>query len=254
MWKTVLLERITAYDYRAVVPAEMVTPGVINYRIVIQKRNGAFFVFPGGHRGDPYAWDAWVNESWETFVVTESTPLELFNPTTDRQNLTLYNPDWRTNTVGYITAGEPHQLVQRMAMSSPAAGQVMGWHHYVGDKLHSRLNERTPYNRLVIKGRSGTGDTVSVRVALITKDAQAFAATITLDSSMRSIEVPLASLVRDSMLLLPRPYPGFLPLWFQPAAASSLQLGEVEKLEVFFRAGEAGRPREVLVESVQLER
>lgn len=254
LWKTVPLQRVTAYDYQAVVPADMATPGAINYRIMIQKRNGTFFVFPGGHRGDPYAWDAYVNESWETFVVTESTPLVLFNPTTDRQNLTLYNPDWRTNTVGYITAGEPHQLVQRMTMSSPAAGQVMGWHSYVGDKLQSRTGDGTTFTRLVVRGRSGAGDTASVRVALITKDAQAFAATITLDSDMRSVEVPLASLVRDSMLLLPRPYPGFLPLWFQPAAAQSLRLSEVEKLEVFFRAGEATRPREVQVESVHLGR
>ncbi|HEY1114593.1 MAG TPA: membrane or secreted protein [Chitinophagaceae bacterium] len=253
LWKTVPLRRVSPYEYEAVVPADMATPGAINYRMIIQKRNGAFFVFPGGHRGDPYAWDAFVNESWQTFVVTKHTPLVLFNPTTDRQDLTLYNPDWRTNTVSYLTAGQPNQLVQRIAMSNPGAGQVMGWHHYVGDKLQSRPVDTAAFDRLVVRARSSTGDTMSVRVALITKDAQAFAATILLDSVLRPVEIPLALLVPDSMLLLPRPYPGFLPLWFQPAAATAFRLSEVEKLEILFRAAEATRPREIVVESVQLQ-
>jgi hypothetical protein len=251
-WKTLPLARVTAYDYRAVVPADMATPGVINYRIIIQKRNGAFYVFPGGYRGDPYAWDAYVNESWQTFVPAPGTPLVLFSPDRDRNNLTLYNPDWKANRVEYVAGTQPFQLVQRLAMAQPSAGQIMGWHLYVGDKLSARNEGPASFSRLRIRARAAAGDTATLRIALISREAQAFSAYVTIDSNFRDIEVPLASLVKDSALLLPRPYPGFMPLWFLSAAASSFSLGEVEKLEVLVRAGEGNKPREVLIESVQL--
>jgi hypothetical protein len=253
-WKTVPLQRRSAYGYAAVVPAEVVTPGLINYRMIIQKRNGEYTVYPGGHKGNPYAWDAFVNDSWQTFVVTEETPLVLFNPTTDRQSINLYNPNWRANSVSYITAGQPNQLVLKATMTAPAAGQVMGWHSYVADKISARGSDATAIDRLVVKGRSGTGDSVRVRVALITKDAQAFAATLTLSNQLSEIEIPLSSLARDSALLLPRPFPGFLPLWFTSSATTPLTLGEVDKLEVSFRAGAAAKPAELHLESVQLRR
>jgi hypothetical protein len=250
-WKTVPLQRTTAYEFQAVVPAEMVTPGVINYRIIIQKRNGNFFVFPGGHRGDPYAWDAYTNDSWQTFVPAPGTPMVLFHPEADRNSLTLYNPDWRANRVEHTAGERPFQLVQRLAMTRPAAGQVMGWHLFVGDKLSARTDEAGAFTRLRIRARA-VADSATLRVGLITRDAQAFTAYVTVDSSYRDIEVPLAALVKDSALLLPRPYPGFLPLWFLSAADTPFNLREVEKLELFIRAGEADRPREVLVETVQL--
>lgn len=249
-WKTVALERLTAYDYRAVVPADIVAPGVINYRIIVQKRNGGFYTFPGGYRGDPYAWDAYINESWQTFVPAPGTPMVLFHPERDRNALTVYNPDWRANRVEYIAGVQPFQLVQRLAMTRPAAGQIMGWHLYVGDKLAGRTEGPGAYSRLRIRARAG--DSATLRVALITRDAQAFSAYVTVDNNLRDIDIPLASLVRDSALLLPRPYPGFMPLWFLSAAATPFNLSEVETLELFVRAGEADKPREVVVETVQL--
>ena len=253
-WKTVPLQRRSAYGYTAVVPADMATPGLINYRMIIQKRNGEYTVFPGAHKGSPYAWDAYVNDSWQTFVVSEEVPLLLFNPTTDRQAMNLYNPNWRANSVSYITAGQPNQLVLKATMTSPNAGQVVGWHTYVADKISNRGGDSAAFDHLVVRGRSGTDDSLRVRVALITKDAQAFATTLTLGNQLSEVEIPLTALVKDSALLLPRPYPGFLSLWFTSSATTPLRLSEVDKLEVSFRAGEATKPVELQVESIQLKR
>jgi hypothetical protein len=82
-WKTVSMQRIDGYDYKADVPADMVTPGVINYRIMMRKGQDTY-TFPGGFKGNPYAWDEWRNESYQTFVAAVNSSLEIFNPTTDR--------------------------------------------------------------------------------------------------------------------------------------------------------------------------
>ena len=66
-WKTVQMQRLTGYSYGAEVPSDMVTPGVINYRIMVRKGTQTY-TFPGGIKGNPYAWDEYRNESWQTLV------------------------------------------------------------------------------------------------------------------------------------------------------------------------------------------
>src|SRR5579875_1386628 len=74
-WRIISLQKKTAYDYEAMAPADMVMPGAINYRIVIQRRNNSYYTFPGGYNGNPYAWDYINNNTWQTFVAAANTPL-----------------------------------------------------------------------------------------------------------------------------------------------------------------------------------
>jgi hypothetical protein len=53
-----------------------------------------------------------------------------------------------------------------------------------------------------------------------------------LNSTFQDIEVSMNSLVQDSMLLLPRPYPGFLPVWFKASGNSLLNISIVEKIQL----------------------
>jgi hypothetical protein len=102
------------------VTADMVTPGIINYRIMVKKDGGDTYTFPGGFKGNPFAWDEYRNESWQTYVATPQSPLELFNATSDRTKIILYNPDWKANTVEYITDDKPNQLVLKATMNKPS--------------------------------------------------------------------------------------------------------------------------------------
>ncbi len=51
-WKTVSMIAVKPYHYSAEVPVDMVSPGILNYRIMIQKQ-AETFTFPGGHKGNP---------------------------------------------------------------------------------------------------------------------------------------------------------------------------------------------------------
>jgi hypothetical protein len=53
-------------------------------------------------------------------------------------------------------------------------------------------------------------------------------------------------------LLLPRPYPGFLPLWFKPGAMGSFNMQDAEKMQVI-SFGE-NKPLDIEVVSVWLEK
>lgn len=251
-WKTVRMQHVTLSNYSVEVPGELVTPGVINYRIIIQKTNNEYFVFPGGWKGDPYAWDEYRNESWQTLVAAPGSPLELFNPTTDRKNIILYNPDWRNNTIEYITAAKFNSLVLKATMNKSSGSQFMGWQYFFGDKISGRKDELSSFSQLVIKARSLPA--TDVKISLITANADAFSSTITLGKDWKEIEIPLASLRKDAYLLLPRPYPGFLPLRFTSAGNNPFNIFEIEKLEITFGEGAASSPVSIEVESVFLKK
>jgi hypothetical protein len=252
-WRTVPMSRTSAYNYRADVPVDLVTPGIINYRVMIIKASGDTLTFPGGFKGDPFTWDEYRNETWQTFVSAPGTNVELFNPNSDRTKIMLYNPDWRKNTIEYITAERPKQIVLKATMSEPVESEFMGWQFYFGDKISGRVNELSSYSTLVLRARSE--QQLKAKVSIITTDADAFSSSVTLTKEWNEIEIPLNSLQRDSFLLLPRPYPGFLPLKFKSASTKPFAIADAEKLEFSFgERVQSTKPISIEVESVWLKK
>jgi hypothetical protein len=66
-------------------------------------------------------------------------------------------------------------------------------------------------------------------------------------------ELPFSSLQKSSFLLLPRPYPGFLPLRFTSTGTAPFNIADAERLEITFGEG-ATTPLSIEVESIQLQK
>ena len=250
-WQTVQMRQTwSAYEYEAEVPDSFVTRGLINYRILIQKGDDRF-TFPGGFRGNPYAWDEYRNETWQTFVASPGSALELFNAATDRNKIMVYTPGWRTNTIEYITTEKPRQLAVKATMTKPAAEQAMGWQFYFGDKVQGRSTELSRFTTLTIRARSEQN--VTLVLSLITVDGNAYSLDVPLTKEWKEMEAPLRILQEDSYYLLPRPYPGFLPLQFRSIKSRPLDISLAEKIEIIFKAGTSSSPLSVEVEGVCLK-
>ena len=110
----------------------------------------------------------------------------------------------------------------------------MGWQYYFRDKIAGRQEESGGFKKLVVKARSGQN--VHAKLALITTDADAYTSHIELTSEWKEIEIPLKDLVKSGYMLLPRPYPGFLPLNFESTAKKPLDIRKIEKLEISFES------------------
>ncbi|MET0392249.1 MAG: membrane or secreted protein [Chitinophagaceae bacterium] len=247
-WRTIPMQRKRAGEYVAEVPADVIAPGVLNYRIIIRKGSD-HYVFPGGGKSDPYAWDNTNNETWQTLVASEASGLELFNTNTDRSKLVQYNTDWRNNVFRFVPSAVSSQLAVKMIAPKLADQQVIAWQYYFGDKLKGRSTELSAFTRLVVRAR--TESAAATKIVLVTKDGGAFSAALTPGEGWTDIAIPLNRLQPDSFLLLPRPYPGFLPLWFSAGGAGGFQLADAEKLQVI--AGE-GKPVDLEIASVWLEK
>ncbi|HEY2722005.1 MAG TPA: membrane or secreted protein [Chitinophagaceae bacterium] len=245
----------TAYDYSAEVSAELVTPGLLNYRISIQKANKEYYVFPGNHKGDPFAWDNYTNDTWQTFVAAEKSKLEIYNPTVDR-SVRIYPTFKRGFQTSYVTGDEPGRLILRLSANELSDDHTMGFQFYFADKLKGRLTEN--FDKLVINGRATATQPVNAKITLIDKDGFSFSSGITLSGGFENIELPLNKLVPDSELLLPRPYPGFLPLWFKPTGKSVFNLNDIEKIQVTIGtdlpATEFRKPYSIEIGSIFLEK
>jgi hypothetical protein len=50
----------------------------LNYSILLKEKGGETFTFPGGFRGDPYAWDEYRTETWQTVIGRAGKPAGAF--------------------------------------------------------------------------------------------------------------------------------------------------------------------------------
>ncbi len=230
--QAIVMERVSPYDYRAVIAGTQVTTGVLTYRILVQDA-GKYFSFPGGHEGDPYVWDNTNSDAWQSFIASAGGKVSLFNATTDGGRTNTYFPVFTRNGGAQFASGEETgQLTFKASSPSIKAGQVMGFQLYIGDKIKPRLPEVSSFSKITVRARLINGEHTALRIALTNSDASTYAASINLTNQFQTITIPLSTFKPDSGLLLPRPYPNFLPLWFKASSFNGLSISNLDKLEV----------------------
>jgi len=253
----IVMAKTTPYDYSATIPAEQVTTGTLTYRIIIQQQDN-YIAFPGAHKGDPTKWDYINNDNWQTFVAAPQGKLSLFNANSDRETVNPYFPGFsRTGGPQFVSGEETGQLTFRVSTNNIRKNQEMGLQLYIGDKLKNRLPEVANYTKVVVRARMQSGGAGKLRIALLNNDASSYAAYVDLNDQYKNIEIPLSGFKPDSSLSVPRPYPGFLNLWFKASSFSGLNISKLDKMEITsgsnLNEDQYNKPYGIEVESVTLE-
>ncbi|QCR21539.1 membrane or secreted protein [Pontibacter sp. SGAir0037] len=230
MYKTVAMEQKEAYFYEATVPADIVIPGAIQYRVMVQDEE-KHYTFPGGYEGDPWAWDYYHQDAWQVFVASEKGKLQLFNPTTDRA-VFVYPNLWKSDERQLITAEKSGQLILKLTAKELPQEGVLGFQYYIKDKMSGRENELNGFGKLLIRMKTNATSDTEVKVGLISREGITYAARVKAGENYQDIEIPLNALQPAATMLLPRPYPGFQPFWFEGKANHQFELKHAEKLEV----------------------
>ena len=254
---TITMRRKNPYDYYADVPDRLLTPGELNYRIIVQ-RNTEYTVFPGNIKGNPFSWDNFQNERWKTYVAADNGLLDIFNPTTDK-DARIYPSFQRNFQTAYITGREPRQLILKLATEAMAPEHTLGFQYSFRHKIRSRQAELSSFTRLTIRARTTKTKVVKAKVTFIDENASAFSAFINVTNDLQDIQVPFSSLRNDSSLLLPRPYPGFLPLWFKGSNTNGgFQLPAAEKIEITIGSdldsSSVNKPYDIEIEKIWVEK
>ncbi|GAB2963727.1 hypothetical protein GCM10027048_36090 [Hymenobacter coalescens] len=253
----------------ATVPAELLYPGQLRYWVVLKphdKSKGLPYAltFPGSVAGQPSDWDFYSQEHWAVPIVTAGSPLPLFRAAHDQRRVEVRGTENAfSGWADYVTtpAGE---LALRLVVPVPktpaaapfetgASAPAVSLRAYFADQLQARAEALPGARELLVRARSSQ-PAARVQVLLVTKDAAAYAAPLPLTTEWQTVRIPLAALRPAPLLITPRPYPGFLPLHFQPASQpAQLRLADAEVLQVIVDGPAAGSPVHVDIESVQLQ-
>jgi len=249
------MERTDGYRYQAHIPADKVKPGFIRYHIVV-KEKGFSFTYPSGIQTHPQDWDFFDRNPYEVAVPATSSPLLLFNAETDASRLTR---QWlRTSSLmpSYDPGNSELQInVEKLFQPDPKnpKGRIHDYsmRFFVGD----RYDNDGSYEKIILKARSLNGRPCKFQIALVSSTGSAFGGILTVDAENKDYAVNLNEFDPVKLVTLPRPYPTFLPYYFD--GKSARVSGDIEVIQLSIGPGipeaELEQPHGVAIESIRLE-
>ncbi|MBW6501510.1 MAG: cellulase family glycosylhydrolase [Bacteroidales bacterium] len=234
------MEKINSHRYRAFIPDTLVRPGILNYTILAESASGKITVWPGKVDGPPSGWDYYNPDSYSVRLIPAGGEVLLFSAESAGQiNSFTGRPGLRSNI---LLSGVPGKTTQQFTLAtgsgtqtrSGTTGVIYAMQNYIGDAIRGISAHTDRYSQISVNGRA-SGPPVKINVVLIDRNGNAFSTEALLTDEQESRKINLNDLKKSQMLLLPRPYPGFLPLWYQ-GKGSSFSLADVERLQLIVPA------------------
>jgi hypothetical protein len=128
---------------------------------------------------------------------------------------------------------------------------------YTGKKISDRKQDLPAMTKIVLRARSLNEKVCKMQVALVLKNGSAYGGIITADINLQDYSLSLADLKPVKTVLMPRPYPRFLPYYFENKSAGSFDISEVESVQFSIGPGMALNELEdkhgIAIESVRLQ-
>ncbi|HZV70625.1 MAG TPA: cellulase family glycosylhydrolase [Saprospiraceae bacterium] len=112
-------------------------------------------------------------------------------------------------------------------------------HWYVADKIKGKVTALKHANQIIFNGYA-TGDMkFPIQISLIMNDGSAFGSLLTLEPNAEQDQyiVSLDQFQRIKPVLMPRPYPTFLPYYSYAGKATTLDLSKVEAMQISIGPG-----------------
>ena len=254
--KVIQMKNVHGYQYVADIPAEYVKPGYLSYYIVITNGNGVRYAYGQGAPSElEYSSDA-----FSVPVIEDTGALYLFNAVTDARDVSR---EWRrgTQTIPHPDPGAASLLINVERLSQPDQeyrnGPVINDYslrYNFNSKISGRRQNLPLYKKIVFKGKS-IDNSFPVQIALIDKSGNAFGGLISLDPGASEYVVRLDKLEPVKLVTLPRPYPTFLPYYFENNSSQKFDVDQIESFQISVGPGLTGveGPFKFTIESIRLE-
>jgi hypothetical protein len=102
--------------------------------------------------------------------------------------------------------------------------------NFVGRQIASIAQYANDYTCITLHAKTEK-EPVQVEIALISKQGSVHRAGVVLSGTQESQNILLKDLTPGKMMLLPRPYPGFLPFWYAPSRQADFDLSQIERIQ-----------------------
>ena len=244
------LEHRHGFLYEAELPATWMEPGLLNYYLIVENK-GKPETFPAGKAGLPDQWDFTSRNTYTIRVFDPGQPVVLFGARSDWNQLSFTR--WLP-TLKPVPLGPPHEAefqikIDRLSANglgnTPEPGESdYTVHQYLHHQIEHLRGSFVNKQKLVILARSLTDTPISVQLALVDPNGHAFGATVQIGPTMQEYEIPLEQLSPVPYVLMPRPYPTFLPYFFVSKGNVPFLPEHAEGLQLSFGPGLTAAERE----------
>lgn len=151
----------------------------------------------------------------------------LFAPGRDQSVSVVYAGLWGKNKYEYLK-GSGGQARLRLDHQQQDEAGFAAVDVYIKGRIHELLSADT----LVISAAATS--VTPFKIVFADADGAAFSVSMELNTDSSSIRIPLSAFRPDSLLLMPRPYPGFQPTYFTSGKKGGPDLKRIEKLQLIY--------------------
>jgi len=207
------LTKIDDFHYEFTLPAEISSNGKINYFIAVEQ-DGGVLTFPGKLNVTPDNWAFDTDDSYQLSILPASNKIAIYKPERDVDNL-IFSNIWRYArfTADYTFDENDEEELSINIGTVREQFPEFAMQFYVGDYIKNIGRTEDDDVEFEIKKKPEGPDSIFVRVLFI--DGSGFERKISLSSDYEKITVPISQPENFRYALLPRPYPTFLPYWFE---------------------------------------
>lgn len=242
------MEQTGAYEYTVKVPAVYLhNAGFLRYYITIKQGNG-YQTFPGGMEGKHpldvisrgYTTQILDSEPWQVRILQADDPVCLFDAEDDGDKITKPQREKQYDLIFSPISGKSFlkidvETLRKNGVNKDMRDQTIDGDHsirfYCREKLIYRLEDLPDKKELILYGYSLHNKPCTVQLALIMTDGTAYGATLPVNEKTDVYTLPLNNLHKVKTVLLPRPYPTFLPYWFEMEADVKFDISKVESIQ-----------------------
>jgi hypothetical protein len=136
---------------------------------------------------------------------------------------------------------------------NPKGGSIHDYsmRFFVGD----RYDQDASYKKIILTGRSLNDKPCKFQIALVSGNGTAYGGVITVGLESKAYTLNMNDLAPVKLVTLPRPYPTFLPYYFE--SGSTERSGKIEALQLSIGPGigegEIDQQHGIALESIQIE-
>ena len=257
--ETVPMKRDRNYHYKAELPTKA---GFLKYYIVV--RNGLENqTFPSDITGVPRDWDFYDRNPYEVRVTPAASPLYLFDASTDADEVSR---QWirASGVVPTSVPGKSELTINVEKLFIPDAENPNGaavadysLRYHFGKKISGRSRDLSTKRSIVLDARSLNGKSCPIQLSLIMNDGTVYGAMIALDPGQKEHTLLLADLKPVKLVTLPRPYPTFLPYYFDREGEAGFDVNRIESLQLSIGPGlskeSQAQQNGIVIRTVRLE-
>jgi hypothetical protein len=255
------MQKISGYTYQAELPAEMMQTGFLSYNISVTNADGTTLTFPSRSSKTPADWDFGDVTSYTTTVFPANSSLYLFNAFTDADEVSR---EWRRGSVlqpvtpstAAMVVAVPRLWVRDEENLNGTPVYDYSLRYNFIPNIKGRADELSTFKKIIIRG--SVENSFPIQFAFIDRDGNTFGTTVLLRPDQVQYSLEIEKLVPVKQVTLPRPYPTFLPYFFEPSAVGKFDLQKIETIQISVGPGmdkaevEREQAYKFMIESIKL--